>query len=286
MTSNDFMDKMRFGTSGNPPSFFKSKYGKDRINAADWIESIGLNAYERMMTYGARMKPEDALELGKRAKAKDIFLSVHAAYYIVFTSDKEKTVTNSVREMLKALELSEIMGAKRVVFHPGFGRDWKKVVSGIKLVEKDKPKEITIHPETMGKISQLGSLNDVIEICKHTECLPCIDFAHIHAREQGSLMKKDDFRKILVTIEKELGNDVLKNLHCHFYPVEWNDKGERFHRAVMEKNVFPIFQPFGELIKEFNMTPVLISESRDSQDIGALQMRETMKKLLGKKFAA
>ena len=276
--------KIRFGTSGNPPTFFKSEYGKDRVNAPDCIHSIGLNAYERMMTYGAKMRPEDAVEMGKKAKRHDIFLSVHAPYYIVFTSEKESTLKNSVTELKKTLVLSEMMGAKRIVFHPGFGKDWKKVVAGIKKVEKDRPKGITIHPETMGRISQLGNLAEVIEICKHTECLPCIDFAHVHAREQGSLMKKEDFRKILITIEKELGNDVMRQLHCHFYPVEWNVQGEKYHRAVMEKDVFPIFQPYGELIKEFNMTPVLISESRDSQDVGALLMRDTMKKLLGKKF--
>lgn len=85
---------IRFGTSGNPPNFFLSKFGKDRINAVDWINSIGLNAYERLMTYGARMKEEDAAELGRRAKKYDVSLSVHAPYYIVFTSDKEMVVKN------------------------------------------------------------------------------------------------------------------------------------------------------------------------------------------------
>jgi deoxyribonuclease-4 len=271
--------KIRYGTSGNPPNFFKSKFGKDRVNAPDWIKSIGLNAYERMMTYGARMKEEDAFELGKKAKINDIFLSVHAPYYIVLTSDKPNVIKNSIKEMLKTVHLSDIMGAKRIIFHPGFGRDFKKVIKNIKIIEKENSTEITIHPETMGKKSQLGSLNDVLSICENTNCLPCIDFAHIHARENGSLMKKEDFKRIIIEIEKRLGNKVLKELHCHFYPVEFTDKGEKIHRAVTEKNVFPIFQPFGELIKEFKMSPILISESRDSQDIGALHMKNIMENL-------
>jgi deoxyribonuclease-4 len=270
---------IRYGTSGNPPNFFASEFGKNRINAPDWISSIGLNAYERMMTYGARMKEEDAVGLGRKASAKDIFLSVHAPYYIVLTSEKPSVIKNSISEMLKTLHLSSLMGAKRIVFHPGFGADSKKVIRNIREIEKENSTGITIHPETMGKKSQLGSLNDVLCICENTECLPCIDFAHIHARENGCLMKKEDFRKVLVEIEKRLGSSALKELHCHFYPVEFSDKGEKFHRAVTEKNVFTVFNPLAELIREFCMYPVLISESRDSQDIGALQMKSIMESL-------
>jgi len=267
---------IRFGTSGNPPNFFKSEFGKNRVNAPDWINSIGLNAYERMMTYGARMKEEDAIEMGKRAKKLNIKLSVHAPYYIVPTSDKPKVIKNSINEMLKTIHLSKLMGAKSIVFHPGFGSDVKKAIKFVKEVEKKKPEDIKLLPETMGKICQLGSLNDVIEICKNTECLPCIDFGHLHARSLGKLKGKRQFREVLMKIKKELGNNVLKNLHCHFYPVDFTEKGEKMHRAVTEKNVYPVFEPFAELIKEFKMEPTLISESRDSQDTGALQMKKTM----------
>lgn len=269
------MSGIRYGTSGNPPNFFKSEFGKDRVNAPDWIYSIGLNAYERMMTYGARMKKEDAIELCKKAKLHDIFLSVHGPYYIVLTSDKTRVIKNSIAEMIKTLNLSNVLGAKRVIFHPGFGTNVNAVIKNLKLIEKDRPKTITIHPETMGKMSQLGSLNDVITICENTECEPCIDFAHLYARNLGKL----DFRKTLEEIERRLGKKSLKELHCHFYPVEFGEKGEKFHRAVTEKNVFPRFIDFAPLIKEFKMAPTLISESRDSQDIGALEMKGTMEKL-------
>lgn len=270
--------KIRFGTSGNPPNFFKSEFGKNRVNAPDWINSIGLNAYERMMTYGARMREEDAVELGKRAKRHDIALSVHAPYYIVFTSEKSRVVKNSINEMLKTIHLSGLIGAKKIIFHPGFGEDVNKVIRSLKVIEKDKPEHIKILPETMGKKSQLGSLNHVLVICENTGCLPCIDFGHLHARNLGSLKEKEDFKKILIEIENRLGRKALKNLHCHFYPVDFTDKGEKVHRAVTEKNVFPRFEPFAEIITEFKIYPTLISESRDSQDIGALHMQSVMKK--------
>lgn len=181
--------------------------------------------------------------------------------------------------MLKTTHLAEIMGAKKVVFHPGFGRDFKKVISNLKIVEKDKPKNVIILPEIMGKISQLGDLNEVINICENTQSEPCIDFGHLHARTLGSLKEKEDFRKVLDEIEKRLGGDVLRRLHCHFYPVEYTDKGEKVHRAVMEKEFPPHFSPFAELIKEYKMEPTLISESKNSQDIGALHMQDVIRRL-------
>ena len=271
--------KIHFGPAGNPLNFFNSPLSKDRLAVSEWCASIGLNAEERQMTYGARMKPEDAIRFGKISKKFNVKLSVHGPYYVVLTSEKQRVLDNSVRELAKTCKLAELMGATKVVFHPGFGADVKKVISGIKKVEKLKSNPVTICPETMGKISQLGSLDQVLQICENTESEPCIDFAHLHARHQGHPKTKLEFKRILEEIENRLGKKSLKNLHCHFYPIEYTDKGEKVHRAVTEKNVFPQFQPFGELIKEFKMTPTLISESKNSQDLGALEMKETMVKL-------
>lgn len=270
---------IRFGPAGNPINFFKSDLRKDRLNAPVWCRSVGLNANERQMTYGARMKEEDAIRFGQLAKKHDVALSVHGPYYVVLTSDKPRVVKNSIAELIKTAHLAKLMGANKVVFHPGFGRDIKQVVESLKEVEAQKDKSVKILPETMGKISQLGDLNEVLSICENTESEPCIDFGHLHARTLGSLKTKEDFRKVLTEIEDRLGKRVLKRLHCHFYPIEFTDKGEKVHRAVTEKGVFPQFRPFGELIKEFGMHPTLISESKNSQDIGALEMKRIMEEL-------
>jgi len=271
--------EIRFGASGNPINFFKSEFGKDRLGVIEWSHKIGLNAQERQMTYGARMKEEDALEFGKRGKKFDIQLSIHAPYYVVLTSEKKNVVENSIKELLKTCHLAEIMNAKRIVFHPGFGSDTRLLIKNMKIIEKDKPSSVIIHPETMGKICQLGSLDHVLTICENTECKPCVDFGHLYTRSLGKLKTKEDFRMILLEIEKRLGIKTLKELHCHFYPADFTDKGEKVHRAFFEKDAFPKFEPFGELIKEFDMKPVLISESKDSQDLGALDMKNIMKKI-------
>jgi deoxyribonuclease IV len=278
------MNNIKFGTSGNPPNFFKSKFGKNRINAVDWINEIGLNAYEYLMTYGARTRPEVAKEVGEKARRLGVKLSVHAPYYVVFTSEKEGTFENSVNEMVKTLKLAEIMGAEKIVFHPGYHNvpnPSERIIKGINEVKKIYAGPVKILPETMGKKSQYGSLKEVLHICKETGCELCLDFAHIHAREGGSLNSVEDFRKIILEVERVLGREVVERLHCHFYPVEFTEKGEKVHRAHFEKNYFPHFEHFLPVIKEFNMNPTLISESRDSQDGGALEMKEMVNKLFG-----
>jgi len=270
---------IKFAPAGNPLNFLKSNLGKQRFGILEWSSKLGLNAQERQMTYGARMKEEDAKLFGRQAKKFGISLSIHGPYYVVLTSEKERVAENSIKELIKTCNLADFMEAKDVVFHPGYGKDTSKIIKRLNIVEKEKPKKVTICPETMGKLSQLGSVEEVIEICENTECSPCIDFAHVYAKSLGKIKTTEDFRKILIQIEKRLGKKVLKNLHCHFYPVEFTDKGEKIHRAITENNVFPRFIDFAPLIKEFKMTPYLVSESHNTQDLGALEMKKILEKI-------
>ncbi|UZE93912.1 MAG: TIM barrel protein [Candidatus Pacearchaeota archaeon] len=276
---------IRIGTSGNPPNFFSSKFINNRLNCPEWLNSIGLNALEIMFTYGARTSEQNALQMGINAKKFDVQLSVHSPYYVVLTSNKKKVIKNSFNEMLKTLKLSDLMHSKTAVLHPGFMNVNDPIGRVIKNLNKinEKAKQLgyktKIALETMGKTSQLGSFDHIIQICKETKCIPCIDFAHVHARTFGSLKTKKDFRIILEKIEKELGKKFLRNLHCHFYPVYYGDKGEKSHAPFKDKKALPHFEPFAELIKEFKMHPTLISEFKDSQDLGANFMKKQLKKI-------
>jgi deoxyribonuclease-4 len=273
INSRRFKMKTRIGTAGNPPNFFASKFGKNMLDAPEWINSIGLNAYERQMTYGARMKEEDAILLGKNARKFDVQLSIHGPYYVVLNSQKDDVRKRSRERLLKTATLGKLMGAKKIVFHPGFGDDVKLIIDSLKKIESDRPEGVFFCPETMGKMSQTGSLSNVIEICEKTESKPCIDFGHLYARNLGKI----DIRHIIEEIEDRLGKKILKDLHCHFYPIEFGDKGEKKHKKAGEGE--PRFEPFAKLIKEFKMSPTLISEAHDSQDIGALEMKKTLSKI-------
>jgi len=276
------ISEIRFGTSGNPPNFLKSKYKKKNYFIIDWLKELGLNAYEVLMTYGARITDERLEYLSERSKELDIALSVHAPYYVVLTSEDQKVRENSVKELIKTLNYADKLGTQRVVLHPGVKNKpyaLKLCIDGLKEVYSQYSGNAIVRPETMGKKSQLGSLDDVLEICREVGLKPCIDFAHLHARDLGILYKEEDFRNVIIRIENVLGREGYKDLHCHFYPVEYTDKGEKVHRAVMEQNVYPQFKYFAPIIKEFNIKPFLISESHDSQDIGALEMKEILSKI-------
>ena len=171
------------------------------------------------------------------------------------------------------------MGAEKVVFHPGFKNHEKAMencIRGIKEVKKKYKGNVKLLPETMGLKSQLGSLQEVLQICIQTNTEPCIDFAHVHAREGGVLRDKESIKQVLLEIKKKLGEDALKRLHCHFYPVEYTEKGEKKHRAYNEKGFYPSSKDFVLVIKELDLQPTIISESRDSQDLAALEIKQLL----------
>jgi len=283
---------IKIGTSGIPPNFWKTEFskGKDsRVNMPLWIHDIGLNAYEVLYTYGARMREENALKIKENAEKNNIWLTVHAAYYVVLTSIDLNGIKRSQGELLKAIKLADLMNAHNVILHPGYyGEDpikarerfilnLKPVVAEMKELGINKPK---ISPEIGGKKSQLGSLDDIITICENVECtVPCIDFAHLHARENGSLKTTERYTQIFNEIEKRLGKEVLKKLHCHFYPVDYTIKGEKVHKAYNEKEYYPHFEEFADTIKEYKMKPTIISESHDSQDLAGFEMKKYLKKI-------
>jgi deoxyribonuclease-4 len=156
----------------------------------------------------------------------------------------------------------------------------KKELRNISKWKENQGIKTTINPEVMGKKSQLGSVSEVIEMCSEIEGLaPCVDFGHLHARDNGFLQSEKEFRIIFEQIEKGLGIKELRKLHCHFAPLEFGAKGEIRHRAHTERDYKPHPEPFCDLIKEFKMSPTIISESRDSQDGAAIEMREYFKKI-------
>jgi len=183
------------------------------------------------------------------------------------------------------------MGAYVVVFHPGFykgkprGEALEDCIRALKRIEDEAStlgKSLpALGPETTGKPSQLGSLDEIISICEAVgSCRPVVDWAHIHARDgKGAIRGRDDYEAILEEIEKRLGSDVVADLHTHFTRVEFSAKGEKKHRTMAEADYGPDFAPLAELIAELGLRHVIISESpildRDSL---------VMKKMVGEAY--
>ena len=143
-------------------------------------------------------------------------------------------------------------------------------------LEELSPEGIVIGLETMGKINQLGTLDEVITLCKMDERLkPVVDFGHMNARELGGVFKTaDDYRYIFDRIANALGDDSAKNLHCHFSKIEWTGAGEKKH-LTFEDNVFgPAFEPLMHVLHREKLTPTIICESAGTQSEDAYAMKQ------------
>lgn len=250
------------------------------------------------------MSKERAEVLGENARKNDILLSIHAPYYINLASSKKETVERSKKNLIESLQVASWMNAYKIVFHAGYYNNGKEkslkccvknlneVIEEAKSMGLDK---ISLSPESGGKKIQIGSLEDLIVMAESDKLIsPAIDFAHVHARDNGYLFCEENFRVVLEEIENRLGIETLRNLHCHFAPIEFNERGEKVHKNFSDRltrfdpdNGFklkteaykPEFLPLARLILEFKMNPVIISESKDSQDIDSFKMKSIIEDL-------
>ncbi len=280
---------IRFGPSGNSESFYNQGY-KSSVQMPAWLKSMGLNAYEYQCSKGVNVGEATARSIGEEAAKNDIYLSIHAPYYINLASEQEEKRINSKQYIIQSLTCAKWMGAKRVVVHTGSYRkvDKKWALDMAKKVMKEVLEEarekglddIIICPEVLGKQNQLGSLEEIIEICKIDErLLPTVDFGHIHARNLGSLNSTEDFQTILEKIEKELGYFRLKYLHCHFSRIEFTKGGEKKHWTLDDLQFGPEFEHLAKALHIKRMEPVIICESNANMAEDALKMKEIYESL-------
>ena len=239
-------------------------------DAEDTLEEYmrkGLKVCEIAFTYSIYIKnKEDALRIGQKAKELDISLSIHAPYFLNLNSLEKEKREASKKRILDCCEIGEALGAKVVVFHPGFYLNGDKeksyeVIRGgvLEIIEEIKKKnwKIKIAPETMGKINVFGSIEEIGRLVRETGCSFCLDFAHILARE-----KKVDYSRI-----KELFWE--KKWHCHFSGIEYGEKGEKHHKKTEKEEWKELLRnlPAEKEITIINESPRMIEDSIDGAEI-------------------
>ena len=133
----------------------------------------------------------------------------------------------------------------------------------------------------MGKVNQLGTLDEVIELCRIDESfVPVVDFGHLNARDLGGVFNSaDDYIRVFDKIDKTLGAHVAENLHCHFSKIEWSAGGERRHLTFADRTYGPDFEPLIEAIYKLGISPTVICESAGTQSEDALSMKNYYKEL-------
>ena len=272
------LSKILFGTAGIPIS----TKPRDSVSGIKRVRALGLDAMELEFVRGVNMGKETARKVGEEAKKNNVALSVHAPYYINLNSEEKEKIDASKKRIWDSAFIGEICGAEIVTFHPAyFGKSSKQeamlaveaaLADLLERMEKEGM-QIKLAPETTGKHSAFGSLEETVELArKLPELQPMPDFAHLHARCNGCLKKKEDFAKLL----KKIPSKYLKRLHMHASGINYSEKGERNHLEMKESDF--AYKAMLEALKEKNVSGVIISESPNIEE-DALLMKRIWEKL-------
>ena len=279
-----------FGPAGNAESFSKMGY-KSNIQAPEFVSKMGLDIYEYQCGRGVRVSEENAAIYRKNAEELGVVTSLHAPYFISLSSVEEEKRIKSVDYILQSAKAADMLGANRIVVHSGscakisreealeLAKNTLKMAKTA-LIENNSS-HIHICPETMGKINQLGTLDEVLELCLVDDSfIPCIDFGHLNARTLGCVSTKEQFESVLDAIENKLGIDKLKCFHSHFSKIEYTSGGEKKHLTFEDDVYGPNFEPLAELVAKKNLSPYFICESAGTQAEDALFMKKVYKECI------
>ena len=277
-----------FGPGGNSEAFKLAGFSSS-LDAPAWLRSIGLDAYEYEAGNGLSASPAMLAAIGSEAKNCGIKMSYHTPYFISLSGVIEEKRLNSIRYIKESLDAARLLGAKIIVVHTGsaakISRDEAMRLAADTLIRTLSTVDtygIKIGLETMGKINQLGTLDEVIELCRIDKAfVPVVDFGHLNARDLGGVFKTaDDYIRVFDKIDRALGADIAENLHCHFSKIEWSAGGEKRHLTFEDQIFGPSFEPLMDAIASHKLSPTLICESAGTQSNDALTMKKYYKEII------
>ena len=274
---------IKFGPSGNSESFY-AKGLSHTEDAAKFVRDMGVDCFEYSFGRGVRMSEGKAISIGEAFSEQNIEISVHAPYYINFANPSDESAQNSYNYVLDSGRALKLMGGKRCVFHSATQGKAERE-DALRLTEERMKtlrdyiylnglNDLYFCPETMGKIAQIGTLEEVVRLCKiDAVFLPAIDFGHINAREQGSLNTVSDYKSRLEYMIGELGYERVKHFHVHFSKIQYGAKGEIRHLTFEDEIYGPSFEPLAIALKDLKLEPYIVSESAGTQAEDALEMK-------------
>lgn len=282
-----------FGPAGNSDRF--SAEHRSSLAAPGWIAAMGLECYEYQCGKGVNVGEETAKKMGEAARQAGITLSLHAPYFINLANPDPESLKKTTGYILSACKAADWMGAGRVVIHTGalMKRSRREALD----IAKGSLKEviaacdgagyghIALCPETMGKINQLGDLEEVLELCTLDErLLPTVDFGHLYARSLGADEGEEATARMLDRMEQVLGTERASRFHSHFSRIEFTPNGgEKCHRTFGDNGGFgPDPTPLMTLLAQRGWSPTVICESAGTQAEDALTMKEIYQAALGR----
>ena len=270
---------IRFGTAGTSDSFEAKGY-KSSLDIPAYTAEMGLDAFEYQCGHGVRLGVDKAGKMAADAAERGILFSVHAPYYISMSSLEEEKRLGSVRYLLQSAEVCRALGGKRIIFHSGScGKQSREAAlekaldtmrRAVEALDEAGYGDMTLCPETMGKIGQLGTLDEVLALCGVDKRItPCIDFGHLYARSLGTQFAEGtaaaDYAALLDTLQAGLGDERAKQFHAHFSRIAYTKGGEKCHLTFADTAFGPPHAPLLALLKERHLAPTIICESAGTQ---------------------
>lgn len=268
-------DTPKFGTAGLSDSYAAKGFDPQKIAA--YTASFGLTAFEYQCGRGVRLAHDKAQALGKAAATQGITLSVHAPYYISMSGLDDEKRLHSVDYLLQSCALVKALGGRRVVFHPGScGKQSREAAlekaldtmrRAVAACDEAGYGDCILCPETMGKINQLGTVDEVLALCAvDARITPCIDFGHIYARSGGTeLTDTASYAALLDKLGDALGDDRAVHFHAHFSRIAYTAGGEKCHLTFADTDYGPPHAPLLQLLKQRKLAPTVICESAGTQ---------------------
>lgn len=274
---------IKFGPSGNSIRFYEEGY-KSTEQTACWLKENDLDCFEYSFGRGVNMSELKAESIKNAFLSEQIEISVHAPYYVNLANpDPEKTV-NSFNYILDSAYMLKKMGGEKLVFHPAsvgketrevaFERTLDRMKQLAELIYENRLNDLKFCPETMGKLNQIGTIEEITEFCMLEDFfVPTVDFGHVNAREQGSLKDKKDYLCRLEYMIEKLGFEKMKHFHAHFSKIQYSAKGEIKHLTFKDYLYGPEFEPLAEALLDLGLEPTIICESDGTQADDASYMK-------------
>lgn len=274
--------KLLFAPAGIPLS---TKH-RDTINGIKETKRLGLGAMELEFVHSVNISKEKAPDVKKIAQEQEIVLTCHAPYFINLNAIEPQKRGASRSRILLSAKILDACGGYSVCFHPGFylkmepREVYKNVKDQMKKIIEEVQQnslDVWIRPETTGKPTQFGSIDELVELSEGFDnVLPVVDFSHLHARSNGKFNTKEEFEQVMELIETKLGKQGIHNMHIHLSGINYGEKGEKNHLILKESDMN--YQAVLQVLKDFNAKGVLVCESPNIEK-DTLLLQKTFEKL-------
>jgi deoxyribonuclease-4 len=284
MPDNTKPELIRFGTVGSP----QTTPGSGTPAAIEHTRLLGLDHLEIAWVQSVRVSDETCAVIKATAAQHHVTLSIHAPYYINLNSQTADLMRKSDERLLAAARKGFLAGARDIIFHPGSYHDQppdqvyeraRKKLLEIRQTLDDEGVDVTLRPETMGKSAMFGSLDEIVQLSRDIPgVLPCIDFAHLHART-GALNSYKEFAGILDTVKAGLGREGLETLHAHLSGIAYTAKGEKQHLPLNEADLH--YRELLQALVDYEVKGTIAVEAPEPFHVAdALTLQATYRRLL------